>query len=95
MEKKINAILIHKDDNVITATESLEALSVARYEKDLETSEITVTEEIPQFHKIALIDFQEAQPVYKYGQLIGETVKNIPKGSHVHDHNIASPKRSI
>ena len=92
MDKTINAILIHGDDNVVTATESLQVGSVAMYQKDRDIVELTVTEEIPKFHKIAVIDIQESQPVFKYGQLIGEAIKNIHKGSHVHDHNIASPK---
>ena len=93
MDKTINAILIHSDDNVITTTESLQTGSVARYQSGREIAEITVTEEIPKFHKIALADIQESAPVYKYGQLIGEALKTIRKGSHVHDHNISSPKR--
>ncbi len=93
MDKKINAILIHNNDNVITAIESLQAGSVARYQDEREIVEIVITEEIPKFHKIAVVDIQESKPVYKYGQLIGEAIKTISKGSHVHDHNIASPKR--
>lgn len=93
MDKKINAILIHNNDNVITAIESLHTGSVARYQDDREIVEIVITEEIPKFHKIAVVDIQESKPVYKYGQLIGEAIKTISKGSHVHDHNIASPKR--
>jgi hypothetical protein len=93
MDKKINAILIHNNDNVITAIESLRSGSVARYQKDREIMEIVVTDEIPKFHKIALFDIKESAPVYKYGQLIGEAIKVISKGSHVHDHNIESPKR--
>lgn len=93
MDKKINAILIHNNDNVITAIESLQTGSVARYQDDREIVEIVITEEIPKFHKIAVVDIQESNPVYKYGQLIGEATKTISKGSHVHDHNIASPKR--
>jgi hypothetical protein len=94
MDKKINAILIHNNDNVVTAIESLQTGSVARYQDDQETVEITVTQEIPKFHKIAVVDIPEFEPVYKYGQLIGEAIKTISKGSHVHDHNIASPKRT-
>jgi hypothetical protein len=94
MDKKINAILIHNNDNVITAIESLQTGSVARYQDDQEIVEIVITEDIPKFHKIAVVDIQESEPVYKYGQLIGEAIKNISKGSHVHDHNIASPKRT-
>ena len=93
MDEKINAILIHNNDNVITALESLQSGSVARYQDDRELVEIVITEEIPKFHKIAVVDIQESEPVYKYGQLIGEAITTISKGSHVHDHNIASPKR--
>ena len=93
MDIEINAILIHNNDNVITAIESLQTGSVARYQDDREIVEIVITEEIPKFHKIAVVDIQESKPVYKYGQLIGEAIKTISKGSHVHDHNIASPKR--
>jgi len=90
-QKKINAILIHHNDNVITVTESLHAGRVARYQTDQGVEEMIAGEEIPKFHKMALVDIQESKPVYKYGQLIGEAIKVINKGSHVHDHNIASP----
>jgi hypothetical protein len=40
------------------------------------------------------MDIEKTKPVYKYGQLIGEAIDAIPKGSHVHDHNIASPKKT-
>jgi hypothetical protein len=93
MDKKTNAILIHQNDNVVTATESLLAGGIARYQKDREVVEIVVTEEIPKFHKIAVIEIPESNQVIKYGQVIGAAIKDIPKGSHVHDHNIASPKR--
>lgn len=93
MTKKINAILIHENDNVITGKETLSVGSVASYQKNGQVLDITVTEEIPQYHKIALADVQISEPVYKYGQLIGEAIKTIKKGSHVHDHNIMSPIR--
>jgi hypothetical protein len=92
MEKSMNAILIHNDDNVVTTTEFLQAGSVARYQKDEVVVEIVIQEEIPKFHKIAVVDIEKTKPVYKYGQLIGEALEDIRKGSHVHDHNITSPK---
>jgi len=92
MDKSMNAILIHNDDNVVTTTEILQTGSVARYKKDEDVVEIISREEIPKFHKIAVVDIQKSKPVYKYGQLIGEALENISKGSHVHDHNITSPK---
>lgn len=94
MDTKINAILIDEKDNVITATESLQAGRAATYQKGRETKEIVLIEEIPKFHKIAIMDIKEKQPVLKYGQLIGETTRTISKGSHVHDHNMRSPKKN-
>ena len=94
MDKTMNAILIHNDDNVVTVTESLQAGSVAMYQKNEEVVEIVTLEEIPKFHKIAVADIEKTKPVYKYGQLIGEASETIRKGHHVHDHNIASPKKT-
>lgn len=94
MDKRPNAILIHNDDNVVTTTEMLKAGSIARYQKDEDVVEIVTRDEIPKFHKIAVVDIEKTKPVYKYGQLIGEAIETIRKGSHVHDHNIVSPKKN-
>ena len=91
MDNKINSILIHNNDNVVTTTKVLCAGEVARYQKEDEVFEIVATEEIPKFHKIAVIDIHQAEPVYKYSQLIGVATRDISKGNHVHDHNIESP----
>ena len=93
MSSEIDAILIHGKDNVITAITVLKAGSTARFEQNGEIATVRVTEEIPQYHKIAIEDIQLSKPVYKYGELIGEAVKPIKAGNHVHDHNITSPKK--
>ena len=93
MEKAINAVLIHKDDNVVTVKETLSSGSEAVFQKNGETISVTVTEDIPKFHKLALTDIPVDQLVYKYGELIGQATKTIYKGQHVHDHNIISPKK--
>ncbi|MBN2062964.1 MAG: UxaA family hydrolase [Deltaproteobacteria bacterium] len=95
MDKKINSILIHDNDNVVTVTEVLGAGAVARYQKKDEVFEVIAVEEIPKFHKIAVTDIHAAEPVFKYGQLIGVATRDISEGNHVHDHNIASPKIKI
>ena len=94
MDKKINSILIHGNDNVVTVTEMLGAGEVARYRKEDEIFEIVAIEEIPKFHKIAVTDIHKSEPVYKYGQLIGMATREIRKGKHVHDHNIESPNNN-
>ena len=91
MSTEIDAILIDDKDNVVTAIKVLKPGSTARFEKDGEIVTVKVTEEIPKYHKIALEDIQLSKPVYKYGELIGQAIKAIKIGNHVHDHNIKSP----
>lgn len=63
--------------------------------KDIATDEklcLTVLENIPIFHKIALSDMTEGQDVIEYGQIIGRATADIPAGSYVHIHNIRTKK---
>ena len=91
MKTKINAILIHDDDNVVTVITALEKSSTLVIKKGDDIIETVVKEAIPIFHKVAVRDIKKDAPVYKYGQLIGKAISHIERGSHVHDHNIASP----
>ena len=93
MKAKINAILIHEGDNVVTVTTAIEKISIVTFQKGDEVIELNVIEDIPVFHKVAVTDMEKDAPVYKYGQLIGKAIVDIKKGSHVHDHNIVSPTR--
>ena len=43
-------------------------------------------------HKIALIDLEEGDTVYKYGEDIGRVVQAVKKGCHVHTHNIKTKR---
>ncbi|MDY4577411.1 MAG: UxaA family hydrolase [Anaerobutyricum hallii] len=63
--------------------------------KDVSTQEtfpIYVREEIPVFHKIALMDMEKGSDVMEYGQITGEATENISKGQYVHVHNIRTRK---
>jgi hypothetical protein len=91
--KKINAILIYPRDNVVTLTEALCQGDMACYQNGDDIIEITVNDEVPQFHKIAIENINRGKSVYKYGEVIGEASADIKKGSHVHDHNIRSPEK--
>lgn len=46
--------------------------------------------EIPAGHKIAICDIAKDAPVIKYGFSIGRAKTDIPKGAHVHCHNLYS-----
>jgi len=91
MDKSINAILIHEDDNVVTVTRAIPKDSIVEYDKGGNVIHVKALNDIPLFHKVAVADIDKNENVYKYGQLIGKAVTDIAKGSHVHDHNIVSP----
>ncbi|WP_368185708.1 UxaA family hydrolase [Aestuariibius sp. HNIBRBA575] len=44
--------------------------------------------QIPKSHKVALTDIPAGETVLRYGQMIGKASCFIPKGAHVHDHNL-------
>lgn len=77
-------IQINPADNVIIAIDPLSAgdnITVG-------TTTITVSEDIPAGHKVALQDFRTGDPVIKYGFPIGHARKDIPTGSWVNEKNI-------
>jgi len=47
-------------------------------------------QDVPAFHKIAVRELQLADPIIKYGCVIGYATNKISTGSHVHVHNIRS-----
>lgn len=86
----MNAILLHKMDNVVTVTETVPAGGAAVYFLDgIEKKEIAV-QEIPQFHKIALSPIARGEAVIKYGETIGYATRDILRGQHVHTQNMDS-----
>jgi altronate hydrolase len=49
---------------------------------------LTAREKIPANHKIALKDFKKGDMVIKYGEEIGRTNQDVPRGSWIHAHNM-------
>lgn len=47
---------------------------------------------IPIGHKVALVDIKKGDTVWKYGEDIGRAVADIPKGGHVHVHNLKTKR---
>jgi len=92
MSLKTNAILIADNDDVATGIVAFAKGEVGRYIKDGKIREVILTEDIPKFHKFAVRDINKSEFVCKYGEIIGEAIADINKGSYVHDHNICSPK---
>ena len=87
---KIKIIVIDKKDNVATALESLPGGSEITVEIQGAMEKIKLVSDIPQGHKLALRDIEKGDSVIKYGEPIGQSLKNISRGEHVHVHNVAS-----
>src|SRR5437870_4041868 len=76
-------IRIHPDDNVVIARRQLLGGTV------VETEGMTIVGLIPPGHKIATRAIAEGEPVWRYGQIIGNATQPIAPGQHVHTHNLA------
>lgn len=87
--------LITKTQTVVILN-AKDSVAVARkpINKGMEIAEIGITalENIPAGHKIALRDLAAAEPVIKYGQVIGITSQTVTAGQHVHVHNVVMPQ---
>jgi altronate hydrolase len=76
-------IRIHPDDNVVIARRQLLAGTVVAAEG------LTVSGLVPPGHKLASRAIAAGQPVWRYGQIIGNATQAIAPGQHVHTHNLA------
>jgi altronate hydrolase len=78
------AVRIHPDDNVAVAVGPLhEGTEVA-----VDGVRVTLAEDIPAGHKLALADLSEGDAVRKYGFVIGEATAAVAAGAWVHSHNL-------
>ena len=71
-------------DTVAVALQPLEAGEVIGYG----AGEVAPLTDIPMGHKVALRDIRKGEAVIKYGFPIGEATADIPRGGHVHSHNL-------
>ena len=84
MPKQVQAIVIDPRDNVATAIQNLEAGA------SVETGqgEVSLLRDVPFGHKFALAQIPEGGYVIKYGAQVGRATAPIPRGDHVHVHNV-------
>jgi altronate dehydratase large subunit len=87
------AIRIDARDNVAMAMEAVqrgEMLSVLS-DAAREVERVTVAEDVPlAYHKVALTEIGEGDPIFKYGEVIGYATAPIGRGQWVHLHNVES-----
>ena len=81
MDVKTQLVKVHNNDNVAVATcPIVSGTHIAEYD-------ITVNQDIPAGHKIALTTISEGDNIVKYGFSIGAATSQINAGEHVHSHN--------
>lgn len=90
---KINALLMHETDNVVTCVREIKKGERVIYRKGNEMCEAVANETIPYCHKMALEDIREDGVVLKYGEMIGKTTEKIEAGHWVSHENIYSVPR--
>ncbi|SEC01315.1 galactarate dehydratase [Terriglobus roseus] len=79
-------IVVHPDDNVAIIVNEGGLRAGTVFEDGL-----TLTEDIPEAHKIALVDLPRGSRVIRYGVTIGATNADIPCGAWVHEGLLELP----
>ena len=77
-------IIIDSQDNVATSLADLRAGD----QVVTEFGDVVLLNDIAFGHKFALTEVPEGGFVVKYGAQIGRATVSIPKGDHVHVHNV-------
>lgn len=85
MENK-KAIRIASQDNVAVALKSIKVGEIL----EIGDKKIVANEDIPQGHKISLVNIARNKNVMKYGFPIGHATEDIKIGQWVHTHNMAT-----
>jgi (2R)-sulfolactate sulfo-lyase subunit alpha len=93
-EQMIHFLVHEKSDSVGVATVDISAGATADglYMDSQETLKITVLDNVPLGHKIALKDFNLGDTVIKYGHDIGRVTGDIQAGGHVHTQNLRTKR---
>jgi altronate dehydratase len=82
-----NAIRMHANDNVAVAISGIKSGERATLDGG---APVTVNQDIPRGHKLAVHQIAKGQDVLKYGEVIGAAKDSIQIGDHVHVHNLES-----
>lgn len=54
-------------------------------------SGLTLIEDVPEAHKVALVDIKSGEPILRYGSVIGYAKQDIPRGGWVHEERVQMP----
>lgn len=83
-----DALVVDEKDDVATLIRDGAAQETIKYWLSGKMQTVTLIDDIPFGHKVALRLVEIGTSVRKYGEVIGRATANIPTGAHVHVHNI-------
>lgn len=84
-----NALIIKDQDSVVMVTGPVAAGDTICWKDSRGTHEITALENIPKYHKAAVVELKKDETVLKYGENIGHALCDIHVGAWVHTHNLS------
>lgn len=82
-----DTIVLDEQDMVAVAARPIHAGEIVHVDGH---DDVTVLEDVPRGHKIALYDIPSGTNIVKYGFPIGRATSDIARGSWVHTHNTAT-----
>jgi len=53
---------------------------------------LTLVDDVPQGHKVALVDMKAGDQVVRYGEILGHAVRDLPKGAWVDEFAVELPE---
>ena len=85
---KTKAVILDSKDNIGVALMDLESGTELDLEASGQAIHAKLLEPIPYQHKFSVTDIDFGSRIIKDGVVIGEAIKDIRKGQHVHVHNM-------
>ena len=79
-------VKVHPQDNVAILVNEGGLPAGTRFDSGL-----TLVEDVPEAHKVALTDIRADEPILRYGCVIGYALQDIPRGSWVHEERMRLP----
>ncbi|MDB6142609.1 MAG: garD, partial [Pseudomonas sp.] len=79
-------IQLNELDNVVVVVNDQGVPAGTKFDNGLVT-----LDNVPQSHKVNLVDIAEGAPVIRYGQTIGYALQAIPRGSWVREDQLRMP----
>ncbi|WP_163854538.1 UxaA family hydrolase [Paenibacillus elgii] len=83
-----DALVMDPRDHVATAINDLKQGQRITFRVQEQVQELTLLNDVPFGHKLAIQDIQAGTDIRKYGEVIGRTTTQILAGQHVHVHNV-------